>query len=116
MSFYSEIQDTAQRLLVQFGQDVTLTRTTGGGVDPVTGADTSTTTTLVTTGVLRRYPDSLVDGSRILSTDRQLVLAPGELPDITDTVEVNGETLAIQEIETSSPAGTDLVYFARVRA
>ena len=116
MSFYAGLQETAARLLEQFGQAVAFVRTTGGGIDPVTGDDTSTTETLETVGVLRRFPDNLVDGTRILSTDRELVVRATDLtPVVSDKVTVNGEDFTIEEIQTSTPAGTDLVYFVRVR-
>jgi hypothetical protein len=116
MSFYAGLQSTASRLLEQFGQVVTFKRTTGGGIDPVTGQDTTTTDTLETVGVLRRYPDSLIDGTRIQATDRELVVRATDLtPVINDSVTVNGEEFTIEDINTSTPAGTDLVYFVRVR-
>ena len=116
MSFYAGLQKTAARLLEQFGQAVDFLRTTGGGIDPVTGQDTTTTETLTTVGVLRRFPDDLIDETRILSTDRELVVRATDLtPVISDKVTVNGEDFTIEEIQTSTPAGTDLVYFVRVR-
>jgi len=116
MSFYADLQSTASRLLEQFGQVVTFTRTTGGGIDPITGQDTTTTEALETVGVLRRFPDNLIDGTRIQATDRELVVRATDLtPVINDSVTVNGEEFTIEEINTSTPAGTDLVYFVRVR-
>ena len=144
MSFYAGLQNTAARLLEQFGQTVFLNRFSGGEIDPVTGQDTTTTETLTTVGVLRRLPDELIDGTRIKTTDRELVLTPqGELlqnvewgsevinwdveqlvygsipvdvdPEKANKVIVNGEEFTIEEVQTSSPAGLPLVYFVRVR-
>jgi hypothetical protein len=115
--FYDRMQDVASDLLERFGQVVTFTRITGGGIDPVTGVSTQTTTTIETVGTLRRYPNALIDGTRIQSTDRELVIRATEIePRLSDTVTVDGATYAIQEVQTSSPAGTDLAHFVRVRA
>ena len=115
-AFYDRMQGVASDLLERFGQTVTFTRITGGGIDPVTGVSTQTTTTIETVGTLRRYPNSLIDGTRIQQTDRELVIRAGDIePRLSDTVTVDGGTYTIEEVQTSTPGGIDLVYFVRVR-
>ena len=75
MSFYAEMAGVAAELMGEFGQVITVNRTTGGSIDPVTGTVTpGATTTLTANGVLRPYPDALIDGTRITASDRMLVM------------------------------------------
>lgn len=116
MSFYADMQATAARLIDQFGRDVVLVRESGGGIDPVTGAVTTGTDDSVTVrGIVRRYPNSLIDGTRIQATDREVVVEAKEQPLMTDRVRIDGKDYPVEEIQTTDPAGTPLVYFVRVR-
>ncbi len=115
---YSAISLKAEALITRFGAEVTLPRTTGGsGPDPVTGESAEGTDATVTTiGLLKPYPANLIDGSRILSTDRMLILTKAIEPLMTDTPQMNGSTLgSIVEIKTSKPTDTTLVYFVQIR-
>lgn len=113
---YSRPAATALRLLTKFGQSVTLSRKTGASTNPITGAVTAgTDASVVTTGLIKPYPDNMVDGSRILDSDRELVLSSEYEPLPSDKPIVNGEEWAIVRIKTVSPAGTPVVYFVQVR-
>lgn len=116
MTFYAEMADVATELLTEFGQTVTITRTTGGSIDPVTGVETPGTTAVYSpVGVLKPYPNRLIDGTRIKAGDRELIVDDTVEPLLTDAITVNGEALVAQEIEVVSPAGTPIVYKIRVR-
>lgn len=117
MSFdYDAMAATALRLLQNFGQSVTLVRSTGNSIDPVTGvAVVGTDASVTTTGIMKMYPSFMIDGTRILATDRQIVLSSEQVPVATDTVTIGSEDWSIVDIKTVSPAGTDLVYFVQVR-
>jgi len=116
MSFYSDIAATALSLLQKFGQTITLVRVTGASVDPVTGAAVAgTDASVTTTGVLGKFPDKLIDGTRILASDRRLILSNEQTPVMSDLVTVNGYNWTIIDIETVSPAGTDVIYICQVR-
>ena len=67
--------------------------------------------------ILRRYADRLVDGTRILSSDRELIVeANGTYtPAMGDQPLIDGEYWTVQDVVTSRPGGTDLVYFLQVR-
>ena len=113
MTFYSDMAEVAVELLTEFGQSITLTRTTGGGIDPVTGAITpGIDDSKVTTGVITSYDKELVDGTLILSTDKRVVLSADVQPLITDTI--NG--MRIINIDEKNPAGTVLEYIVQVRS
>lgn len=117
MSFdYAKMAATALRLLEKFGMTVTLVRTTGGSIDPVTGAVVAgTSANQTTTGLLRKYPDNLIDGTRIMTGDRQAVLSNEVRPLLTDRLRVAGEDWNVMGIETVKPTDTTLVYFVQVR-
>ena len=116
MSIYARLASTASRLLTTYGQTVTLRRTTGGSVNPVTGATVAgTVQTLTAPGILQRYPDELVDGTRILASDRMLILDSTVQPQITDLVSLEGQQWTLVQIQTINPAGTPLVYMLQVR-
>ena len=114
--FYTKMAATASRLIGKYGQAMAIKRVSGGTIDPVTGTVTAgTSSTLATTGILQRYPDSLIDGTRILTSDRLAILAPTAEPAMTDKLAFNGKDWTIASIQTANPAGTPLVYFVQVR-
>lgn len=107
---------TALRLLTKFGQSITLARTTGSSVDPVTGTVTAgSDASVTTTGVLLKYPDSMIDGTRIIASDRRMIVSNEQVPDPSDKPTLNGQDWSIVNIETLSPAGTDVIYELQVR-
>jgi hypothetical protein len=107
---------TALELLTEFGQSVTLSRETGGSIDPVTGVATAgTDASVITTGLIKQYSAKMIDGTRILASDRELVLSNEQVPLPSDKPVIGGEEWAIIDIKTVSPAGTDVCYFCQVR-
>ena len=112
MSFYGKMAKTANRLIKKFGAAITISRVSGESVDPVTGVVTPGTEELFYPfGILKKYPDNLIDGTSIKSSDRVLILDNTVEPLMTDTI----VDWSIESIETSNPAGTSLVYFVQVR-
>lgn len=112
---YQKLANTASKLLAKFGRTVEIKRTTGNIVDPVTGQVTAgSTATLSANGIFRSYPDALIDGTRILKGDRELIIDSTVTPLITDKPKINGEYWSIKNITSSNPAGTPLVYFLQV--
>lgn len=112
---YDKMAATAKRLLVNFGQTVTVTRPSST-IDPVTGAVTgSGGPTFSPVGVLSKYPDGVIDGTRITASDRLLTLDDTVEPKVSDKVTVNGEQWNIMEVMSVNPAGTPLIYNVRVR-
>jgi len=65
-AFYNKLAATAAKLITKFGAVGTITRTTGGSINPVTGNTTAgTTVTYSPNTIVQRYADELVDGTRI---------------------------------------------------
>lgn len=117
MSFdYEKMAATALNLLEKFGGDVVFSRETGGSVDPITGTITpGIDASVTTTGLLKPYPDKMIDGARILASDRELVLSSEQEPLPTDKPVIAGEEWAIVEINTVKPFDTVIVYFCQLR-
>ena len=113
-SFYSRLALTSSRLIEKYGQSIMLVRP-GDSVDPVTGVTTSgSDIRYKLNGILQKYPDNLIDGTRIKSSDRMLILSGEVEPLITDKVTIGSTDWAIESIQTSNPAGTALVYFIQL--
>jgi len=117
MSFYVNMAATALKLLTKFGAKVTLQRGSGEVFDPITGTVLSgSVTSIVTVGLLRPYPDKVIDGKRIMSGDRELILSNAQTPQADDRVLIAGEDWSIQNIKTVQPdLATDVVFFVQVR-
>jgi len=116
VSFYDDMAATALELLAEFGRPVILLRVTGASTHPITGAVTDgVDSNLLTTGLITTYAENMIDGTRIMQGDRELVLSNEHEPAPTDKPVIGGEEWAIVGINTVSPAGTDVVYKCQVR-
>jgi len=113
---YTGIAATALKLLENFGGPITLSRTTGDSIDPITGVVIAgTDSSVATTGLLKVYPDKMIDGTRILSGDRELILSNEQEVTTTDKPIIDGEEWSIEEIKTLKPFDVVIIYFCRVR-
>jgi len=109
---YSGLIGTAARLIDRFGRGVVRTRTTGGGTDPVTGVVTAGLTSTDTfRGINKIIPQDLIDGTRILATDRMIVLEAVANPEMTDKL----DGFSVAEIQEIRPADAPIVWLVRVR-
>jgi hypothetical protein len=116
VSLYSEIAAEIRPVFSELGQTITISRTSGATSDPVTGATTSgTVTNYYPKGILKKYKSNLIDGTRILATDRNLVLDDTVEPLMTDTIIIGGESWTPIMPGATNPAGTPLVYRIQVR-
>lgn len=115
--FYLKLAATALKLLAKFGKPVILKRETGGSNHPITGVITAPVdASVTTTGLIKPYPEKMIDGTRILEGDRELVLSSEHEPLPGDRPIVNGEELTIVRIKTVKPADVSIVYFVQVRS
>ena len=119
-AFYEKLLVTAQRLIQQFGEPVTIRKDTST-VDPIAGpgfdAPSGPWDTFTPSGIVRRYADNLIDGTRILSSDRELIIEAGAgyTPEMGDKPEIDGETWVVVNVTTSKPTSLALVHFLQVR-
>ena len=137
MTFYTEMADTASELLAEFGTAVNIVRPALNFNNTTNKPTSGGNTVIASTGVFRSIARRLVDGTRIQSGDRELVMVPDVEVRMGDRIDVSsiGDTTAttvggapgiilgagvagswaIQEINEVRPAGTILAYVVRVR-
>ncbi|MBB5770882.1 hypothetical protein HNP47_000851 [Brevundimonas vesicularis] len=116
---YSRPLATANRLFDRYGQRGAIRRTTPGtrpSYDPGPSTYSDDPTDMVVTDFSSRE----IDGTRILATDKKIMVAPGALtapPALSDkVVEADGTVYNIvPPIQTKRPAGTTLVYILQGR-
>lgn len=136
-AFYDRMAAAVTRLLTEYGTAVNIVRP-ALNFDNTTNQPTSGGNTVIaSTGVFRSIARRLVDGTRIQSGDRELVMVPDVEVRMGDRIDVSsiGDTTAttvggapgiilgagvagswaIQEINEVRPAGTILAYVVRVR-
>jgi hypothetical protein len=124
MTFYTRLQNTAQKLLKGKGQSLTLTKITAGTYNPSTGGVTGgTTSTQLAYGAVFEYGNKNIDGTLIKVGDKQLLLSAFKTdgtaltaPVVNDTVTIGGTTYTITQAKSSAPAGTVVLYDCNVRA
>lgn len=124
---YARAADTAARLLAQFGQAVTLTRTVAGGYDPATGVTSpDVTQTQVATavmleasqGVVQSFDVRFESGTLIESNLRSVIIAAEGLawaPKPADKLVVAGETWTVIGMTPTNPAGVPVIYRVTVK-
>lgn len=96
--------------------EITIKRTTGDSINPVTGAITSGTTTSYTPqGLIQRYRDEQIDGTRILSSDRLVIVDNTIEPLTTDEIVISSQDWTIIDVEEVKPATVGVVYFIQAR-
>ena len=116
MSFYSDMAETANSLISEFGQTITLKRKAAGTLNKVTGTETGATTSLLKPkGLITQYKNNVIDGTRIQGGDRLVILDNTQAPVMTDQVLIGIEYWNIVDIVSKNPAGTALVYFVQAR-
>lgn len=126
MSFYTDLQSIADKLISDFGKPMTLKRSTPGVFDQITGMLYGATDELTpVTGIVGEFSSEQVgglvgregsDGMRVLMTDKRVTLTSSVAPLVTDALVIDGVTHQIISIIESKPAGTTLVYVVQARA
>ena len=125
MTFYTRLQNTAQKLLKGKGQTLTLTKVTAGTYNPATGAMTgASTSTQAAYGAVFDYGAKQIDGTLIKAGDKQLLLSAFKTdgtaltaPVLGDTVSIGGVVYTLVEpLKTVGPAGITVIYEANLRA
>lgn len=113
---YARSTATADRLLAKFGQTGTLKRptSTGPAHNPTEGEPDEHACTFV----VEEFKAFEIDGSRVLATDKKVLLAKGSLtiePTTTDKLMIGGIPHSIVRIEPVAPGGVTVMYMAQCR-
>lgn len=117
MSFYAELQQTAESLLNELGQSVTINTKVVGSYDPSTGTASVTQTTQTGKGAVLDYGSKDIDGQLILQGDKKLLLSQIGIDsiDVNDTVTFGSKTYTITMVKTLNPAGTNVMFICNLR-
>lgn len=113
---YTRSRATADRLIARFGQAGTLSRPTKSGTpyNPTPGAPDDHPCTFV----VLEYAQGEIDGSRVLETDKKVMLCKGALaiePATSDKLLVGGVSHSIMDVRPLSPGGTVVLFEIQVR-
>jgi len=116
---YAKTAAMAQRLLDRFGHGnrIAIEREVGGSQDPVTGETVAGTRQMfLVSGVVENYDVKEIDGTRILTNDRKLIIDGTVEVLMTDKIIIDGEPLGvIVNIAPAAPAGKAVIYTLQVR-
>jgi len=121
-AFYDRTAATAQRLITQFGQPVTIRATTVGEYDPEAGsAPPDSTKEQTAQGMLLDFTgQEFQNNSLIKQGDKKLKIAAQGLewvPDLLNKVIIQGRTWSIvPPLKEVNPAGTPILYELQVRS
>lgn len=115
---YAEDSVVADEILIEFGQAITLTRSTVATYNPTTGTAAVTTTTQSTRGAIFDYGTKEIDGVLIKRDDQQLLLSTKNTagtaltaPEIDEsTVTIGGVVYTIKNIKIIAPGGIAVLY------
>ena len=100
------------------GQAMTLTRVSGGVLDPVAGTITGEVTqTWTVYGITKRYKASEINasGGLILTGDKQAIIDATVKPLPGDTLAIMGATWKVISSDELSPQGEALLYYVQIR-
>ena len=116
---YNQASRDAYDIIVDFGQQITLTRQSeSGGYDPETGdfLPYQPDTTINGVGVMLNYLSHEIDNTNILKDDARVICALLAEPDINMTLQFNGKTWRVISVITLKPAGVTIMHTLQVRA
>jgi hypothetical protein len=115
--FYTGLQATASRLLVQFGKPMTLRINTGSLYDPVAQTNAPTYTDYPVSGLVLNYGKessgiSNESGTFVQTADKKLLISVANAPEpTTGALVVDGaDVYTIQNVKSLSPAGINLLF------
>jgi hypothetical protein len=110
----TEEVDDAIQLLGQAGTIIRRGAATGTPYNPTPGAPVNHSCTLV----VGNYRNNEIDGSRVLASDKKVVIAKGSLtiePSLSDKLVIGGVEHAILDVQPISPGGTVLMFEVQAR-
>lgn len=114
---YSRALATANRLIARYGQAGYVRRptTSGSAYNPTPGVPVDHAAVFA----VLDYENKDIDGTRILATDKKVLMAPGSLtitPTTTDLlVEADASVYKIIDVKPTKPAATTVLYTIQAR-
>jgi hypothetical protein len=116
-AFYAEMAGVVTELLAEFGTTMVIKRTVGKVVDPVTFVVTPGVDEVFNPlGLIKSYKSSQIDGTKIQTGDKVIILNNVIEPLITDTITTETQDWPIVDVVSVKPDdATAVVYFCQVR-
>jgi len=111
--FYAGLQQTALRLLTQFGKPMTLKIQTGATFDPDTQTNVPAYTEYSVQGIIGNYQGRVTESGTLVQTDdKKILVSVGTSPEPTAGAQIiDGSTVyVVQAVKSLNPAGTALIY------
>lgn len=117
MSFASNMQNVALRLLNKYGQLIQVSRVDEGSFVPSTGvAGAGSTISFSGYGYPSPYESREIDNVVILTTDIQLYIRVGQEIKVGDVATFNDTDYRVQNIENINVQGQNIIYRCQLRA
>ena len=113
-----DLSATATKVMKSLGDEayVTITRKSGGTFNPVEGTTTGeSTSVLPVVGVVSKLDSRLVDGTRIKSSDKMILLDNQVTPDYKDLISFGGINHTVVDIDGLNHAGITQIWKVTVR-
>lgn len=116
-AFYNGLQQTASRLIKQFGKPMTLRIESGSVYDPVSQTNAPAYTDYAVDGLVLNYGKERSgsvneQGTLVQTDDRKLLLsvANAPIPTVGALVADGGDVYTVQNVKALSPAGINLLF------
>ena len=117
MTFYQDCQDTAKELLTEFRQGVIIYTPKGSQTGSSWNPDYSAGTPVTVDGVAKTVSGKYVDGTNIMSTDKEVTLPEfGQEPKLDGSLSIDGVDHEIVGVHRIPAAGTVVAWRLFVRA
>lgn len=115
MSLYSELAETANEMLAEFGQPVTVTNYEMGVEDPATGIVSQASSQFTTVGVLldydyRNFGESIAPYQVTSRSDKRLLVTATKIINTGDLLFVDNILYKAYVVKVVNPAGTRVLY------
>ena len=118
MTFYSDMATTADELITEFGQAVTLKASAGAAYDPETGSSVVTYADQSGHGCVVDFDKKLIDSTKVRIGDKLVLLSPLGIsePKDGDQLVIGAETWQlVPPVTVTAPAGIAVLYEVQVR-
>ncbi len=117
MSFASNMQATALRLLTKYGQAMSVSRVDEGAFVPSTGAvGSGSTTSFSGYGYPDAYTIDEIDNVTILATDIQLYIRVSQEIKVGDVIVFDGVDHRVMDAENINTQAQNIIYRCQIRA
>jgi hypothetical protein len=112
---YEEIRATADEIIEEYGAPAQVTRVTTGQYNPETATAPTTSVITDTFAAVFDYGTDLIDGTRILTGDKQVFMKGSVIPKPDDIFTFGTKVYRIIAVKELAPAGVNVLSELQVR-